>query len=240
MKGLKHNADALATQLRQRVLIEAGDLDGVEQNAAGRGTFPILPGPSANWSCLSRRGQSRPTASPRPSSRSISRSILTGPAADGTVRRRFLIRTSGVVALAGSGEGGMGFIGTLYWGFAQRRKGRRLSMSVLAHLIFLLVAVSSTFEHATALMPLRLLVLGICCQQATAWRMPTGSRRNSRRRSRRTATTWRSWTVPARGIPGRAGGPGSTGARRWRRCGLVELGENDGLRGLDPKERRPT
>src|ERR1700722_4750970 len=93
-------------------------------------------------------GPMRPTASPLAISRSTPRSMLTGPAADGTVRMRFLTRTSG---WAGGRE--MASIGRVYWHRGWRRKAQRGAM----YMAFALTVTSTVPAWATA--P-RLLVLG--------------------------------------------------------------------------------
>lgn len=128
-------------------------------------------------------------------------------------------------------------IGTLYWGFAQRRKGRRLSMSVLAHLIFLLVAVSSTFEHATATTPLRLLVLGDLLSAGYGLAHADGFESQLQAALK---ANGRDVTI----LDGAVSGDTSAGGRArldWALgdgadAAIVELGANDGLRGVDPKD----
>ena len=128
-------------------------------------------------------------------------------------------------------------IGTLYWGFAQRRKGRRLSMSVLAHLIFLLAAVSSTFEHATATTPLRLLVLGDSLSAGYGLAHADGFESQLQAALK---ANGRDVTI----LDGAVSGDTSAGGRArldWALgdgadAAIVELGANDGLRGVDPKD----
>ena len=94
MVGIRWNAwntmpIVVAPQPGQRVLVHAAtsSCPASATLPAGR-RAPARPAPSAGWSCRSRTGRRCPPPRPPPTSRSMPRRMLTGPAAEGTVRRR--------------------------------------------------------------------------------------------------------------------------------------------------------
>jgi acyl-CoA thioesterase I len=128
-------------------------------------------------------------------------------------------------------------IGTLYWGFTQRRKGRRVSISAVSYLILLLAAVSLTFEQAKAATPLRLLVLGDSLSAGYGLAHPDGFEAQLQAALK---ANGHDVTI----LDGAVSGDTSAGGRArldWALgdgadAAIVELGANDGLRGVDPKD----
>ena len=94
-------------------------------------------------------GPMTPTASPAAMSRSMPRRMLTGPAAEGTVRCRSLTWTSGVAVAGGIADGGMASMAAPYGVRGRWRK------AVIALSLLMLAAIPTTRAA-----PLRLLVLG--------------------------------------------------------------------------------
>jgi acyl-CoA thioesterase-1 len=128
-------------------------------------------------------------------------------------------------------------IGTLYWGFAQRRKGRRVSMSAVAHLSLVLAAISPTFGQAKAGTPLRLLILGDSLSAGYGLAHADGFESQLQAALK---ANGRDVTI----LDGAVSGDTSAGGRArldWALgdgadAAIVELGANDGLRGVDPKD----
>jgi acyl-CoA thioesterase-1 len=128
-------------------------------------------------------------------------------------------------------------IGTLYWGFTQRRKGRRVSISAVSYLILSLAAVSLTFEQAKAATPLRLLVLGDSLSAGYGLAHPDGFEAQLQAALK---ANGHDVTI----LDGAVSGDTSAGGRArldWALgdgadAAIVELGANDGLRGVDPKD----
>jgi acyl-CoA thioesterase-1 len=178
---------------------------------------------------------------------------LTGPAADGTVSIRFLIRTSGGAAPrvggTGGGESGMESIANLYWGLARVRKSSgalALVMSLLAGSLGgagPLPAKAAEGQPAVAVpmslaaAPLRLLVLGDSLSAGYGLAHDDGFESQLRA------------ALKAKGhdvsiIDGAVSGDTSAGGRArldWALgdgadAAIVELGANDGLRGVDPAD----
>ena len=185
-------------------------------------------------------GPTSPIASPRLISRSMPRNMLTGPAAEGTVNRRPRTRTKGEVVpgdAAPEAEGGVMELMAVAYGVLAERKnpgnlavGRKSSWW-LVFLAFLFLAVPVMAA------PPRVLVLG---DSLTAG---YGLAREDGFQARLQAA------LRARGndavlIDGAVSGDTSFGGRSrldWSLgegadAAIVELGANDGLRGLDPAE----
>ena len=88
VEGLEHDADMVAAEARQRVLVHAPRGRG-RRRASGPPVGRSSPASSIISEDLPEpEGPTRPTASPAPTSRSMPRRMLTGPAAPATLNRR--------------------------------------------------------------------------------------------------------------------------------------------------------
>ena len=95
MKRLEHDADAVAPQPRQRILIEGREILPVEHARARRSAARSRPAPSAGSTLPEPDGPTTATVSPAAISNEIPRRMLTGPAALPRVRWTSSTTTSG-------------------------------------------------------------------------------------------------------------------------------------------------
>lgn len=162
--------------------------------------------------------------------------MLTGPAGDGTVKRRSRMRTSG--AAAPGGEDNVRSIPGLYWPTVRRRKGRYLVLRLaLPSLAVLVLTLAWPALSLRADPPVRLLVLGDSLSAGYGLPHDDGFEAQLQK------------ALQAQGhaviiIDGAVSGDTSAGGRArldWALgdgadAAIVELGANDGLRGVDPHD----